>query len=187
MNHILEDNTVEWDARVQREEQRRKRHAWRAHLGMSAGVLLGLLGLALVFALQPKQLPAVAAPRPTPTSEANSFQPRISLDVSVRAHQPEPDVLERQAQSLAVDFARIWRSGKSEQAAKTAHSYTMEYEREVGCDLRWIAGRAGPGVWKGTRSLARSLREITPYVGRAREGQAVVVTAVFCPPEGDAP
>jgi hypothetical protein len=51
----------------------------------------------------------------------------------------------------------------------------------VGCDLRWIAGRAGPGVWKGTLSLVRSLHEITPHVGRAREGQAVVVTAIICP------
>jgi hypothetical protein len=188
MNHIIEDNTAEWDARVQQEEQRKKRLARRAHIGLSAGgVLLGLLGLALVLALQPRQRPAVAAPRPTPATAANPVHSGIPLDGSFTPHRPEPDVLDRQAQSLAVGLARIWRSGKSEGAAETAHTYTVEYERDVGCDLRWIAGRAGPGVWKGTRSLARSLREITPYVGRAQEGQAVVVTAVICPPEGDAP
>jgi hypothetical protein len=90
-------------------------------------------------------------------------------------------VLDQQAQDLAVGLARIWRGGKSEGATQTAHSYTVEYERVVGCDLRWIAGQAGPGVWKGTLSLVRSLHEITPHVGRAREGQAVVVTAVICP------
>jgi hypothetical protein len=187
MNHIADDNTAEWDARVQREEQRKKRLARRAHIGMSAGVLLGFLALALVFTLQPKQLPAVAAPTATPAEAADPAHLGIPLDASFTAHKPESDVLERQAQSLAVGLARIWRSGKSEEAEKTAHSLTVEYERVVGCDLRWVAGRAGPGVWKGTLSMVRSLRELTPYVGRAREGQAVVVTAVVCPAEREAP
>ncbi|HEV8571565.1 MAG TPA: hypothetical protein VGR49_00775 [Actinomycetota bacterium] len=187
MNHILDDNTAEWDARVQREQQRKKRLARRAHIGMSAGVLLGLVALALGFTLQPKQLPAVAAPTPTSVKAVDPAHLGIPLAVSFARHKPESDVLERQAQSLAVGLARIWRGGKSEEAARTAHSYTVEYERVVGCDLRWIAGRAGPGVWEGTLSLVDSLREITPYVGRAREGQAVVVTAVICPDEGGAP
>jgi hypothetical protein len=187
MNHIVDDNTAEWDARVQREQRRKKRLARRAHIGMSAGVLLGLVALALGFTLQSKQPPAVAAPTPTPAKAADPAHLGIPLDVSFTPHKRKSDVLEGQAQSLAVGLARIWRSGKSEEAANTAHSYTVEYERVVGCDLRWIAGRAGPGVWEGTLSLVRSLREITPYVGRAREGQAVVVTAVICPPEREAP
>lgn len=187
MNHILADNTAEWDARVQREQQRKKQLARRAHMGMSAGVLLSLVALALAFTLQPKQQPAVASPTPAPAKAADPAHLGIPLDVSFTPHRPESEVLEGQAQSLAEGLARIWRSGKSEAAAKTAHSYTEEYERVVGCDLRWIAGRAGPGVWEGTVSLVRSLRETTPYVGRAREGQAVVVTAVICPPEREAP
>jgi hypothetical protein len=187
MNHIVEDNTAEWDARVQREQQRKKRLARRAHIGMSAGVLLGLVALALGLTMQSKQLPAVAAPAPTPAKVADSAHLGIPLDVSFTAHRPESDALEGQAQSLAVGLARIWRSGKSEQAEKTARSLTVEYERAVGCDLRWVAGRAGPGVWEGTLSMVRSLRELTPYVGRAREGQAVVVTAVVCPAEREAP
>jgi hypothetical protein len=186
MNHIVDDNTAEWDARVQREQQRQKRLTRRAHIGMSAGVLLALVALALGFTLQPEKLPAVAAPTPTPAKAADPARLGLPLDMSFN---PKPDSaeLDGQVQSLAVGLARIWRSGKSEEAAKTANSYTVEYEHVVGCDLRWVAGRAGPGVWEGTLSLVRSLREITPYVGRAREGQAVVVTAVICPREREAP
>jgi hypothetical protein len=187
MNHIADDNTAEWDARVQREQQRKKRLARRTHIGMSAGVLLGLVAVALGLTMQSKQPPAVAAPTPTPAKVADPVHLGIPLDVSFTAHRPESDVLEGQAQSLAVGLARIWRGGKSEQAEKTARSLTVEYERAVGCDLRWVAGRAGPGVWEGTLSMVRSLRELTPYVGRAREGQAVVVTAVVCPAATEAP
>lgn len=183
MNHILEDNTAEWDARVRREQQREKARARLAHIGVSVGVLLVLVALALGFMLRPKQRPAVAAPAPKPAKTVAPAHRGIPFDVSVTPHRPEPAVLERQAQDLAVGLARVWKSGKSVEASETAHSYTMEYERVVGCDLRWIAGRAGPGVWEGTLSLVRGLRELTPYVGRAREGQAVVVTAVICQPE----
>jgi hypothetical protein len=184
VKHIVGDNTAEWDARVQREQERKKKIARRAHLGMSVGVLLGLVALALGLTSQPKKPPAVAASQP-PRSKVAEPTRGVPLDESF-GFKPESDQLEGQAQSLAVGLARIWRSGKSEEAADTARSYTEEYERMVGCDLRWIAGRAGPGVWEGTRSLARSLREITPYVGRAREGKAVVVTAITCPREGEA-
>jgi hypothetical protein len=181
VNHVVADNTEEWDARVQEEQRRKKKLARLAHIGMSAGVLLGLGALALGFMLHPRQLPAVAAATPASTTAGAPPHLGLPLGASFTPQQPEADVLDRQAQSLAVGLARIWRSGKSDGAAKTAHSYTVEYERVVGCDLRWIAGRAGPGVWKGTLSLVRSLRQITPHVGRAREGQAVVVTAVICP------
>jgi len=187
MNHILGDNTAEWDARVRSEQQREKRFARLVHIGTSSGVLLVLVALAVGFTLRSKQRPAVAAPTLPPAKTAATSQRGIPLEVSVTPHQPEPDVLERQAQDLAVNLARVWRSGKSEEASETAHSYTVDYERVVGCDLRWIAGQAGPGVWEGTVSLVRALRELTPYVGRAREGQAVVVTAVICPPEREAP
>jgi hypothetical protein len=186
MNHILEDNTAEWDARVRSEQQRERARARLSHIGVSAGVLLVLVVLALGFTLRPKQRPAVAAPAAPSAKTTDSAHRGLPLDIPVTAHRPEPAVLERQAQDLAVGLARLWRSGKSVEASDTAHSYTLEYERVVGCDLRWIAGRAGPGVWEGTVSLVRSLRELTPYVGRAREGQAVVVTAVICPPEPEA-
>lgn len=185
MSHTLDDNTAEWDARVQREQQRKTKLARRAHIVMSAGVLLGLVALALGLTLRPENLSAVPAPIPVPAKAAEPANLDIPLDVSFK-FKPESDQREGQAQSLAVGLARIWRSGKSEEAAETARSYAGEYERVVGCDLRWIAGRAGPGVWEGTLSLARSLREITPYVGRAREGKAVVVTAVTCPREREA-
>jgi hypothetical protein len=158
-----------------------KRLARRGQVPVSAGVLIGLVALAISLTLQPKQQPAVAKPTPPSAHVADPAYRGVSLDLSLVSKRPEPDVLDGQAQSLAVDLARIWRGGKSEVAATTAHSYTVEYERLVGCDLRWIAGQAGPGVWKGTISLIRSLREITPHVARAREGQAVVVTAVICP------
>jgi hypothetical protein len=177
---VIVDNTAEWDARVHREQQRRKRLPGRAHVGVSAGVLLGLVAAALGFILQPEKPPAVAAPTPARPRAAEPPELRTPLDVSFNL---EPDQLEGQAQSLAVRLARIWRNGKSEEASEATHSYTAEFERVAGCDLRWIAGRAGPGVWEGTVSLVRSLREITPYVGRAREGKAVVVTAVTCPRE----
>jgi hypothetical protein len=187
MNHILDGNTAEWDARVQREQQRKKRFARRAHIGVSASVsvLVGLVALAVGLTLQPEKPPAVAAPPPGSAKVADPAHLAIPLDVSFN-HKPESDQLEDQVQSLAVGLARIWRSGKSEEAAETARSYAVEYERVAGCDLRWIAGQAGPGVWEGTLSLVRSLREITPYVGRAREGKAVVVTAVTCPRELEA-
>jgi hypothetical protein len=187
MNHILDDNTAEWDARVRSEQQRQKTLARLGQIGKSAAVLLVLVALALGFMLRPKQRPAVAAPTLAPTKAAAPSHRGIPLDVSVTAHQPEPDVLARQAQDLAVGLARLWRSGKSEEASETAHSYTVDYERVVGCDLRWIAGQAGPGVWDGTLSLVHALQELTPYVGRARDGQAVVVTAVICPPEAETP
>ena len=182
MNQIFDDKTAEWDARVRREQQRKKRLARRAHIGVSAGVLLGIVALAVGFTLQPEKRPAVAAPRPASAKAGDLAHLGLPLDVSFNRKQ-ESDQLDAQVHSLAVGLARIWRSGESEEAAKTAHSYTVEYERMVGCDLRWVAGRAGPGVWEGTPSLVRSLREITPYVGRAREGKAVVVTAVICPEE----
>jgi hypothetical protein len=174
---MVEDNTGEWDARVQQEQGRRKR---LAHLGVGAGVLLGVVALALGLLLRPNQTPAAAAPPPTTEAAAPSHAV-AAIDESLPPQTPGPDVLNGQAQNLAVGLAEIWRAGKSKVAAETAHSFTVEYERTVGCDLRWIAGRAGPGVWKGTLSLVRSLHEITPYVGRARDGQAVVVTAVICP------
>ena len=185
MNHIVDDNAAEWDARVLREQQRKKRLARRAHIVMSAGVLLGLVALALGLTLRPENLPAVAAPTPASAKAAKPAHLSIPLDVSFK-FKPESDQLDDQAQSLAVGLARIWRSGKSEEAAEAAHSYAVEYEHVAGCDLRWIAGRAGPGVWEGTLSLVRSLREITPYVGQARKGMAVVVTAVTCPREREA-
>jgi hypothetical protein len=187
MNHIVDDNTAEWDARVQREQQREKRHGRLMHIGMSAGVLLLVVAFAVGFTLRPKGRPAVAAPTPAPAKNATPAHRGIPLDVAVTPHQPEPDVLTRQAQNLAVGLARVWRSGKSVEASEAAHLYTVEYERVVGCDLRWIAGRQGPGVWEGTLSLVHALREVTPYVGRAREGQAVVVTAVICPSEPEPP
>jgi hypothetical protein len=187
MNHILDDNTAEWDARVQREQQREKRHGRLMHFGMSAAVLLLVAALALGFTLRPKGRPAAAAPMPAPAKKAVPAHRGVPLDLSVTPHQPEPDVLTRQAQNLAVGLARVWRSGKSVEASEAARVYTVEYERVVGCDLRWIAGRQGPGVWEGTLSLVHALRELTPYVGRAQEGQAVVVTAVICPPEREAP
>lgn len=180
MSHIVDDNTAEWDARVQQDEERKERLVRRGRIGVSAGVLMGLLAGALSLALQPKQQPAVAAPPPAPAQAEDGAHLGDPLEMSL-ASPPGAAVLNEQAQSLAVELARIWRGGKSEEAAEAAHSYTVEYERMVGCDLRWIAGRAGPGVWKGTVSLVRSLREITPHVGRAREGEAVVVTAVICP------
>ena len=179
MNHMVEDNTGEWDLRVQREQERNERRARLAHRGISAGVLLALVALTLGLLLRPKQMPAVAAPPPTPAKAADPAH--HGIETSLVSEMPDPHVLDGQAQTLAVDLARIWRDGKSERAAETAHTHTVEYEQMVGCDLRWIAGRAGPGVWKGTLSLVRSLHEITPHVGRAREGQAVVVTAVICP------
>jgi hypothetical protein len=179
VNHIVEDNTGEWDLRVQREQERKDRRARLAHRGISAGVLLGLVALSLALLLRPKQMPAVAVPPPPPAKAVDP--PLHGIEASLLSETPEPHVLDGQAQTLAVDLARIWRDGESEGAAETAHTYTVEYEQMVGCDLRWIAGRAGPGVWKGTRSLVRSLHELTPHVGRAREGQAVVVTAVICP------
>jgi hypothetical protein len=186
MNHILDDNTAEWDARVRSEQQREKTLARLGHIGKGAAVLLVLVALAFGFMLRPKQRPAVASPTIAPTKTVAAPSHRgIPLDVSVTPHRPEPDVLARQAQDLAVGLARVWRSGKSEEASETAHSYTVDYERVVGCDLRWIAGQAGPGVWNGTLSLVHALQELTPYVGRAREGQAVVVTAVICPPGGE--
>lgn len=185
MNHILDDNTAEWDARVQQEQQRKKRFARRAHIGMSAGVLVSLVALAVGLTLEPGKPPAVAAPAPTSAKVAEPAELAPPFDVSFN-QKPKSGQLEGQVRSLAVGLARIWRSGKSEEAAEMARSYAEEYERIVGCDLRWIAGRAGPGVWEGTLSLARSLRGITPYVGRAREGKAVVVTAVTCPREREA-
>ncbi|HEV2906360.1 MAG TPA: hypothetical protein VGZ50_03475 [Actinomycetota bacterium] len=185
MNHIVGDNTAEWDARVLREQQRKKRLAHRAHIGLGAGLLLGLVALALVVMVQPKKPPAVAASIHTPAKAGNPAELRIPPEESFN-HEPGSDELKAQVQILAVGLARIWRSGKSEEAATTAQSYTVEYERAVGCDLRWIAGRAGPGVWQGTLSLVRSLHEITPFVGRAREGKAVVVTAITCPDEREA-
>jgi hypothetical protein len=183
MNHIVGDNTAEWDARVLREQQRKKRLAHRAHIGLGAGLLLGLVALALVVMVQPNKPPAVAASIHTPAKAGNPAElpPEESFN-----HEPGSDELKAQVQILAVGLARIWRSGKSEEAATTAQSYTVEYERAVGCDLRWIAGRAGPGVWQGTLSLVRSLHEITPFVGRAREGKAVVVTAITCPHKREA-
>lgn len=180
MDHIVDDNTAEWDDRVQRERQRKKRLARWTHFGVSAGVLLGFVALALGFTLRSEKLPAIAAPTPVLPKAAEPTHLDIPLDESFK-FKPESDQLQGQAQSLAVSLARIWRSGESEEAEETARSYTGKYERVVGCDLRWIAGRAGPGVWEGTLGLVRSLREITPYVGRAREGKAVVVTAVTCP------
>jgi hypothetical protein len=185
MNHIVGDNTAEWDARVLREQQRKKRLAHRVHIGLGAGLLLGL-ALALVVMVQPKKPPAVAASTPTPAKAGNLTQLRIARE-EFSNHTPGPDELEAQVQTLAVGLARIWRSGKSEEAATMAQSYAVEYERAVGCDLRWVAGKAGPGVWEGTLSLVRSLHEITPFVGRAREGKAVVVTAITCPNEREAP
>lgn len=182
MSHTLDDNTAEWDACVQREQQRKTKLARRAPIVVSAGVLLSLVALAPSLTLRPENLSAVAAPTPAPAKAAEPGRLGIPLDVSFK-FKPESDQLEGQAQSLAVGLARIWRSGKSEEAAEAAHSYTVEYEHVAGCDLRWIAGRAGPGVWEGTLSLVRSLREITPYVGQARRGMAVVVTAVTCPRE----
>lgn len=189
MNHIVDDNTAEWDARLLRSEQQRARTRARlGQIGKGMGVLLVVGAVAIGFTLRPRQRAAVAAPTLAPATTAPAPSHRgIPLGVSVTPHRPRPDVLERQAQDLAVDLARVWRGGKSEEASETAHSYTVDYERVVGCDLRWIAGRAGPGVWDGTLSLVRALRQITPYVGRAREGQAVVVTAVICPPERATP
>jgi hypothetical protein len=169
MSHTLDDNTAEWDARVQREQQRKTRFARRAPIVVSAGVLLSLVALAPSLTLRPENLSAVAAPTPAPAKAAEPAHLGIPLDVSFK-FKPESDQLEGQAQSLAVGLARIWRSGKSEEAAEVAHSRTVEYEHVAGCDLRWIAGRAGPGVWEGTLSLVRSLREITPYVGQHVEG-----------------
>ena len=181
MNHIAGDNTAEWDARVQRERERGEKVRRRARIGITAGVVLGLLGLCLTLVVQPTVEPAVAAPPPSRAPAGHPGHLGIPLEVPIASETPGPEVLDQQAQSLAVGLARIWRSGKSGEAARSAHSYTVEYERMVGCDLRWIAGRAGPGVWKGTLSLVRSLHEFTPHVGRAREGQAVVVTAIICP------
>jgi hypothetical protein len=186
MTHIVGENAAEWDVRVQRELDRRKRLARRTHIGMSVAGLIGLVALALTFTLEAEKPPAVAAPSHPPAKAADAAFLRIPLDVSFN-HKAEADELEGQVQRLAVGLARIWRSGKSEEAAKTADSFAEEYERAAGCDLRWIAGRAGPGVWDGTFSLVRSLRQITPYVGRAREGQAVVVTAITCPLERETP
>jgi hypothetical protein len=185
MGHIVGDNAAEWDARVRRDQQRKKRLAHRAHIGLGAGLLLGLVALALVVMVEPKKPPAVAASIHNPAKAGDPAQLRISPEESFN-HEPGSDELDAQVQILAVGLARIWRSGKSEKAATTAQSYTVEYERAVGCDLRWIAGRAGPGVWQGTLSLVRSLHEITPFVGRAREGKAVVVTAITCPHEREA-
>jgi hypothetical protein len=148
--------------------------------------MLGLVVLALIVTVQPKKPPAVAAPKHTPAKAGDPAQLPISPEESFN-HKPGSDELEAQVQTLAVGLARIWRSGKSEEAATTTESYTSEYERAVGCDLRWVAGRAGPGVWEGTLSLVRSLHEITPFVGRAREGKAVVVTAITCPREPKVP
>jgi hypothetical protein len=187
MNHIVEDNTAEWDTRVRSEQQRQRKIARLGRIGKTATVLIVLVGLALTITLRPKQRPAVAAPTTPPVKAVLPTHYGIPLDVSITPHQPAPDVLARQAQDLAVGLARVWRSGKSEEASETAHAYTVDYERVVGCDLRWIAGQAGPGVWSGTLSLVDALQELTPYVGRAREGQAVVVTAVICPPEPEAP
>lgn len=174
MNHILEDNTAEWDARVQAEEQRRDRNrAMLRHIGVSAGVLLVLVALALGFMLRPKHRPAGTAPA------------SLSVNAALPTARPTPAELERQAQDLAVELARVWRNGKSAEASEAAHAFTVDYERAVRCDLRWIAGREGPGVWEQTVSLVRALEELTPYVGRARDGQAVVVTAVICPLDGE--
>lgn len=185
MDHIVGDNAAEWDARVQREQQRKKKVAHRAHLGVSVGVLLGLVAVAVGLTSQSEKPPAVAGPQPARSKAVEPIHPAVPVDESF-TFKPGSEQLEVQAQSLAVGLARIWQSGKSEDAAETARAYTGEYERVAGCDLRWVAGRAGPGVWEGTLGLARSLREITPYVGRAREGKAVVVTAITCPSEGEA-
>jgi hypothetical protein len=146
MHNIVDDNTAEWDVCVQREQERKERLARRVHVAVSAGLLLGLVALALGLALQPEKPPAVAAPQPARPKAAEPFHLGVPLDEAFKV-KPGSDQLEGQAQSLAVGLARIWRSGKSEDAAETARSYAGEYERVVGCEVRWIAGRAGPGVW----------------------------------------
>lgn len=182
MTHNVGGKGAEWEAHAQGRQERRKRVTHRARIGLGAGVLLGLLPVALVVTAQSKRPPVVAASQNTRPVAGDSALLRIEPEESFN-DKPGSDDLEAQVQNLAVGLARIWRSGKSEEAAITAQSYTVEYEHAVGCDLRWVAGRAGPGVWEGTLSLVRSLHEITPFVGRAREGKAVVVTAITCPLE----
>jgi hypothetical protein len=110
MSHTLDDNTAEWDARVQREQQRKTRFARRAPIVVSAGVLLSLVALAPSLTLRPENLSAVAAPTPAPAKAAEPAHLGIPLDVSFK-FKPESDQLEGQAQSLAVGLARIWRAG----------------------------------------------------------------------------